>query len=138
MERLPLNYSKITGLSVLTQEDLALIHFKARALTPEELFDYLCIVPETLSTHERKVFDMAYRRGRADGIATATENLFNHMKTKAGGSSCLAYLQQLSPTFKAVSISPNSSQSSGFQFNVIMADEKTADANANNIGSSIQ
>lgn len=130
---MPLNYSKITGLSVLTQEDLALIHFKARALTPEELFDYLCIIPDTLSSHERKVFDMAYRRGRADGIATATENLFAHMKTKAGGSSCLAYLQQLSPTFKSVAVQPNSSLPSGFQFNVVMADESSKPAEVSSL-----
>ncbi|WP_438980220.1 hypothetical protein [Polynucleobacter sp.] len=128
MDRLPLNYSKISGLSVLTQEDLTLIHHKSKALTVDELFDYLCLTPEMLSTHERKVFDMAYRRGRADGIILATENLFAHMKTKAGGASCLAYLQQLSPTFKSVSVSPNSSQPSGFQFNVVMADDTASSA----------
>lgn len=126
--RVPMDYSKIKDLSILTQEDLSTIHYKAKALTKEELYDYLCLTPDMLTQHERNIFTIAYKRGRCEGIAMATENLFAHMKTRAGGATCLAYLQQLSPTFKAVHVSPNSSMPNGFQFNVVMNDDTKAES----------
>lgn len=124
MDRLPLNYSKIPDLRVLTAEDLQLIHYKARGLSEQEILDYIGVTEEMLGAYEMSVFRMAYRRGRAEGIVVATENLFSHMKTKAGGASCLAYLQQMSSNFKSVSVSPNSSMPSGFSFQVVMEPEE--------------
>ena len=114
-----INYRKLE-LDYLDSADLETIEAKARCLTLEECFDYLFIDPTELTEAEHNYARKAWRRGRMDGIVTATNKLFSCMSTRNGGTIALEYLRSLSDTFH---ISPDTqSTSSEFSFKVTMPD----------------
>lgn len=122
-KRFPTNYSTIEDLEFLTSEDLHAIENKAACLALPDCLDFLSISLDDLTPIEKDYIIRAHKRGRALAIAKAGDKLFNHMASRAGGQSALAYLSQMSGTFKA-NITPAPGAGSGFSFNVIMNDEK--------------
>jgi len=87
-------------LSIVTVEDLATIFLKARGLTYEEILDFLCIDLDDLNEAELKITKRVYRKGRAEGISIAVDNLFIAMKGKNGGNVALEYLKTVASTFE--------------------------------------
>lgn len=120
-DRMPQNYNELE-LNFLDAEDLINIEVKAKALSLEECFDFLCIeeshVPEAEMNYARK----AHRRGRAAGINEACNNMFGAMKLRGGGAVALDYLKRMSKDFQ-VEAEPSPGSNSGFSFNVIMPED---------------
>ena len=110
MSRLPENYRNIKGLVTLDDQDLDTIKIKAKGLSLDECFDYLCLTEEDLTPTELR-------------IASACDSLFIHMKTRNGGATALEYLKQHSSTFSFEATPTGSPNGSGFSFNVNMNDK---------------
>lgn len=100
-DRLPLTYNNLP-LTYFTADDFTFIEIKAKALTLEEIFEYLGIDPltDSIPPKELSLATKCWKRGRVNGIATAADKLFESMSDKNGGASALAYLKQMSETFK--------------------------------------
>ena len=114
-------YDWLPRLTQLDKERLDTIEFLARALSEQEIKDYLLIdeiIP--FSKFEERIFKMAYRRGTAKGKREAMEKLFVSMGTRQGGVIALAYLQEHAERFNPPSDGSNLTNPSGkkFTFNV--------------------
>lgn len=120
-KRLPLNYNSLP-LNFLTVDDFNFIEIKAKALSLDEIFDYLGIDQADIPSEELIIANKAWKRGRVNGIATAADKLFTSMSDKNGGSIAMEYLRQLSNTFH---LSPDQSSSSGnnFSFKVVLDEQ---------------
>ena len=115
--RLPTNYNNISGLTVLSGDDLLSIEIMAKTLTLDEALDAIFLSLDDLDTAEVSIVNRVWRRGRNKGIQQAGDSLFKQMNTRTGTAACLEYLKQMSQTF-ALTVTPTSSTSSGFSFNV--------------------
>lgn len=116
-EKFSPNYRDCIGLKLITPDDLFTVQQRARALTIDECYDYLCVEAEMLTPFEINCIKRAHKRGLAEGITVAIDNLFSHMKTRNGGQSCIAYLQQHARSF---TVEPTSSPNNGFNFKITM------------------
>lgn len=112
------------NLEYLDQDDMHTIEVKAKALTLQECFDFMCVDIDDVPLHDLNMAKRAHSRGRAVAIVSAADKLFSSMSMRGGGAVALDYLRTLSGTFQ-VEATPNSSAKNGFVFNVIMPEEET-------------
>ena len=122
--RMTLTYSNL-GLVYLDQDDLCAIEIKAKALTLNECFDFLCVIPEDVPPNELAIANRVWRRGRSSAIHTAANKLFSSMDMRGGGAVAFDYLKQLSSTFQ-LEVEPATASKTGFSFNVVMAEDDPA------------
>jgi len=121
MSRTKLDYNKAT-LEFLDSEDLLHIELKSKALTFEECLDFLCIKQQDIPPAELEIALMAHKRGRANAIVTACDNLFGAMKVRGGAEAAIHYLKQTSKEFK-VTATNSPGTGNGFSFTVNMPEE---------------
>lgn len=93
----------------------------ASALSIEECYDYLLIDESELSQAEKDFSQRLHRRGRAIGVKDACDNLFMHMKTRAGGQSAIEYLTKVSSEF---GMTAHKTSAGGFQFQIVLPPEE--------------
>ena len=118
MSRQKVNYNEL-DLEHLDAEDLINIEIKAKALSLDECFDFLCIDKNELPESDLKWATLAHKRGRVIGVATACDNLFAAMKVRGGVDAAILYLKQTAGEFKIDATGAPGSQS-GFSFTVNM------------------
>ena len=125
ISRLSTDYNKLS-MTYLDSDDLCAIEVKSKALTLDECFDFLCVVPSDVPPAELAIATRVWRRGRASAIHTASDKLFSAMSMRGGGQVAFDYLKQLSSTFQ-IEVTPDSptNPNSGFSFNVIMPEDKS-------------
>lgn len=118
-ERMPLSYHDL-DLDYLTSEDLNIIEIKAKALSLDECFEYLCIKEDEIPERELSYAKIVFRKGRVKAISEACDRMFSTMNHKNGAQVAFDYLKQLSSTF---ALAPVKSTGSGFSFNVILPED---------------
>lgn len=93
----------------------------APALSIDECFDRCLITRDELTTAEVDFAERLHRRGRANGVKDACDNLFMHMKTRAGGQSAIEYLSKVSSEF---GMTAQKTTAGGFQFQIVLPPEE--------------
>lgn len=121
--RFDTNYGNLaTSCDFLTAEDFINAEVRAKALSFDEVLDYLAIELDDIPPVELELLRRAHKRGRVSAISTAADNLFQSMSNRNGHQASLAYLQQLSGTFH-LDVNPSNSPSAGFNFNVVLKED---------------
>ena len=93
-------YSKFEkDLDALTVNNLDVITAIAGTLSLSECYDYLAIFESDLSSTDKKLAELAHRRGLAMSIQEAGSHLFRQMQTKGGGQVAMDYLRRISANF---------------------------------------
>lgn len=115
-KRLPTKIRDIEGLEFLNVDDLLDIERAAASISLDDCFDLLMVDKAEIPPYDLSVATKVHKRGRASGVQTAVDKLFTHMSTRAGGTSSLEYLKQMSGEFQ-VEATPLS-QGKGFSFAV--------------------
>ena len=123
-DRMPINYNKIEGLNYIDCEDLLSIELNAKVLELPQCFELLFIVQDELPQDELEYCQSAHKRGRHKGLTQACDHLFRNMQARNGTNACIEYLRQFSGTFQ-VDIIPSAGSATGFNFNVIMPEDKS-------------
>lgn len=121
-DRMEKNYSDL-DLGYLDSEDLLNIEIKAKALSLEECFAFLCIEETDIPEAELVYAKKAHRKGRAAGISSACDNMFAAMKLRGGGIVALDYLKRMSKDF-SVEAEASPGSNTGFSFTVVMDEDK--------------
>lgn len=117
MDRIPTDYNRIEGLTILDSADLNNLEIRARSMTLEECLETLFLTLDDLSEKERVLVSRVHRRGRNLGVQKACDSLFSQMKVKGGTQACIDYLRSMSATFAAEE-TPTSIAGGGFSFTV--------------------
>ena len=104
-------------------DDLQVIEMKAKALTLEECYDFLCVDPSELGEKEAAIAKKVWRKGRVEGISTAVDRMFSSMATRGGGDVALNYLQKMSSSFSATEAP---SASGGFSFEITIPEPEAS------------
>ena len=109
-------YDNLPNFPNFDKERLETVEYLARAMSQEEILDYFAIV-QPPKQFEKCFFNMAYRRGVAQGKREAMEKLFIGMSNRNGAQVALKYLQVHAERF------PSDGQESGeakgnFSFNI--------------------
>jgi len=127
MRRISTNYRELK-LDYLDPEDLNVIEIRAKALSLDECYDYLCIDKEDLPEDEARYAKKAWRRGRMSALSTAADKLFSSMEGRNGGQIAFDYLRSLSSTFSLEPTSPGAGSTSGggFSFNVVLPEDSVS------------
>ena len=112
---------KCISFPTLTQELAVEIVLCASALSLEECLDRCLLDESELSPAEMDFAKRLHKRGRANGIKDACDNLFMHMKTRAGGPSAIDYLSKVSTEF---GLAAQKTSSGGFQFQIVLPPEE--------------
>lgn len=93
----------------------------APALSIKECLDRCMLEDGDLSAEEMNFVERCHRRGRANGVKDACDNLFMHMKTRNGGQSAIEYLSKVSTDF---GMTAQKTSSGGFAFNIVLPPEE--------------
>lgn len=112
-------YSKL-DLEVITSDELESIEANASMLNLIECMEYICVDYTELPQTEQSFCELAWKRGRAMGLRKASDKMFAHMATRAGGTTAIEYLRSMSGDFQ-IDATPSPGSNSGFSFNVNMA-----------------
>ena len=107
--------------STLTPELCFEIVICAPALSVQECLDRCLLEQGDLSAEEYNFVERCHRRGRANGVKDACDNLFMHMKTRNGGQSALEYLSKVSTDF---GMTAQKTSAGGFAFNIVLPPEE--------------
>lgn len=112
---------KCSSFTTLTQELAVEIVVCAPALSLEECLDRCLLDESELTPAELDFAKRLHKRGRANGVKDACDNLFMHMKTKMGGQSAIEYLNKVSSEF---AMTAQKTSAGGFQFQIVYPEEK--------------
>lgn len=112
---------KCISFPTLTQELAVEIVLCASALSLEECLDRCLLDESELTSAELDFAKRLHKRGRANGVKDACDNLFMHMKTRAGGPSAIEYLSKVSSEF---GMSAQKTSAGGFQFQIVLPPEE--------------
>lgn len=112
---------KCSSFTTLTQELAVEIVVCAPALSLEECLDRCLLDESELTPAELDFAKRLHKRGRANGVKDACDNLFMHMKTRAGGPSAIEYLSKVSSEF---AMTAQKTSAGGFQFQIVYPEEK--------------
>ncbi len=81
--------------------DSGQIELCARGMPTSEVLDFFGLSKDDLNSEDKRFFAHHYRSGRAGGINTAVDRLFNQMSGKGGGQVALSYLSRFSEDWES-------------------------------------
>ena len=112
---------KCSAFDTLTPELAVEIVMCAPALSLDECLDRCLLEASELTEAEMDFAKRLHKRGRANGVKDACDNLFMHMKTKMGGQSAIEYLNKVSSEF---AMTAQKASAGGFQFQIVYPAEE--------------